>query len=281
MYKKVLKVIIFLGLSMLHTPNAKSEESIIVNGIEWKIFPSSNSWKYADRFGGYGSNYHVVDLEAVINKDTTINGIDTTLQETVRLVVGRFKKIKKNGYSSMIGVIDTLTYFVLYRFRMLDSTKAGVDTTINTRLRSYIHKIGISRDAFSIPLIEIDSIASLCSNSICDTWLPISEDSLAADSSLMTKKKTLSQLQQDGFNLFVDPLCDSMWAGVEFYLARPINPMERYSDTSELNNIYGEYKFVIHHRNGIDSLKDGFGVYSPFFIRKWDEDNWYEYDLEF
>ena len=266
MYKKILAITLVVLISSSAMAN---DQSVVFNGITWGIFPSNNVWRYAEHAKIYGSYYHVLDLP-LSNSDS------------VRRVVGRF---------SIAGNDTTLTYFVLYKIRLLDTTTNWIDANSDPFLTTFIHKIYI-HDDFTIPLIMVDSISTLCyfsSTLGCIEWLPISEKTLIDTPGWVNPAVKINELSSHFKKVVVDPLCDSMWAGGELYLSYPINPMPNYNDYDRLNNIYGEYKFVIYHRGGLDSLKPVSGVYSPFFYRCWGEntdgicDNGicYEYDLEF
>ncbi len=267
MYKKISAITLVVLISSSVMAN---DQSVVFNGITWGIFPSNNVWRYAEHARVYGSYYHVLDLP--------LSNFDS-----VRRVVGRF---------SIAGNETTLTYFVLYKIRLLDTTTNWIDANGGNFLKTFIHKIYI-HDDFTIPLINIDSISTLCNSSSgdsgCTQWLPISEKTLIDTPGWIDPAVKINELFSRFEEVVVDPLCDSMWAGGELYLSYPINPMPHYNDSDSLNNIYGEYKFVIYHRGGLDSLKPVSGVYSPFFYRCWGEnidgicDNGicYEYDLEF
>ncbi|GEM_PF-6630466 len=262
MYKKLLYMVVVLLLGV-STQYLGADQSIVSGDIEWLIFPSSNTWDTANV--GYGCRYHIMDKETVI-----VNG---TARDTLRWLYGKFD-VNSAGDT-------TLTYFVLYRFRLLDTTNTEVET-VSKFIKTSIHKIEI-KDDFEIPLIHnLSYIGKICTDTTripddsCKQWIPIGADDLPDTVVTFTLLNSLSNT----YNLDVDSLCDSMWAGTELYLSYPINLLDTYSDTN-LNNTYGEYKFTIIHRGGLDSLKPGFSVYAPFFYTKIDSSLWYEYDLEF
>ncbi len=260
MYKKILYAVILLlaGASIQYL---NAEQSVTAGNIQWNIWPSSNTWDYNTK--GYGCSYHIIDLPH--------NGS--------RSLVGRYDST---------GDHDTLIYFVLYRCQLLDPTDKGVNPTEDF-INTYIHKIYVRND-IRIPLLSIDRIASFCSTHSCDAgWIPISEDSLGT-AGFIQDSAFATIISTDSSNLIVniDSICDSMWAGIETYLAAPINPLLNATSPQYLNNLYGEYRFVINKQDGgIDELKPVFGVYSPFFINIWknsqtgEVEKWYEYDLEF
>ncbi len=244
MRKMLFNLLIALYLLPFTRP-ASGVEFVNDGNISWMVFPSNNRWMYAPKRKYFGATYWFVAL----SHDS---------------IVGRYVRSHRG---------DTLIYFVTYRLQMLDPT--GKISVENGFVTTQIHKIFI-RDRFKIPLIEIDSVSRRCGGR-CNQYLPISPHSIPEWISL---EVPVIRLNSMGYDVIIDRICDSMWAGMELYLSSPISPLDGYRDVSHLNTAYGEYRFVIVHHNGIDSLKPVSGVFSPFLYRC-QGNVCHEFDIEF